>query len=293
MDSYAPKAHLVYNYRLNHDNYYLTVADSGGSARFVNIEIFKETDGSLTFVDSLISLDMGAKVIEYGGYPYLVEEFYNYYSKYRDTILISKLVSDEIENCVSVVLEPVSFEWKKIFDNQSVYPNKLESYVNEIKEELMKKSPINDNIEIFIGDENSIINQDKLLRLQSVAGDYNYYEIDFDNDGEKEYFSKHFWYPSNYTTLYLINNFYKFADSRIVEINNGFYNDKGTLIQLWFKEIDGKVFTFSLYLGNGYNYFLNVSLIEGIYITQAQTYLIAPKLEFDISCQGMRGTGKG
>ena len=56
----------------------------------------------------------------------------------------------------------------------------------------------------------------------------------------------------------------------------------GLLVQLWFKEIEGKIYTFRLLLNNGYNYVLNVSLIEGIGITQVQSYIIVPKKEFQI-----------
>jgi hypothetical protein len=161
--------------------------------------------------------------------------------------------------------------------------------VNSVKEDLMNKSPINDNIVVYTGDETNDFDRDKLLRLKSVGGDYDYYEIDFNNDGVVEYVEKRFWFPSNYTTLHLQNNTYKFTDKRIVSINGGFSEEEITLVQLWFKKIEGKVFTFRLFLLYEYNYLLNVALIEDTDVTQVQNYIIAPKSEFVVS-SGQRNT---
>ncbi len=46
------------------------------------------------------------------------------------------------------------------------------------------------------------------------------------------------------------------------------------LIQLWFKEIGGKIFTFRIYHISSYNYVLDVSLIEGDNVTRVRTDLL-------------------
>lgn len=274
----------VYQYSLDGSRYFLEVMDSGGSARFVDITIYKEEDGALTAVDSLMSLDMDAKVIEYGGKLFFIEKSYNYYSKFVDSVSIYPLVSDKLKNYVTIALAPVTYEWRTFYQNpNNAYENAVSDYLSGIREDLMKKSPISDDIEIYIGDESERFDHDRYLRLKSIGGRSTYYEIDFDNDGEMEYFSKHFWFPSNSTHLYLITNFYKFSDQRLNEISCGLDNNAGTLVQQWFHEIDGKVFTFKLYLGPGYLYFLNVSLIEGNEVTQVRTDIIAPKSEFRIN----------
>ena len=83
--------------------------------------------------------------------------------------------------------------------------------------------------------------------------------------------------------LSLLSDFYKFTDKRLISINGGFNRDDSMLIQLWFKEIDGKMFTFRLFLKDGYNYYLNVSLVENTNVTQVQSYIIVPKCEFNIN----------
>lgn len=275
----------IYKYNLDKNTYYLLVADSGGTARFVYIHIYKESEGELKVFDHWVSLDFNARVIKYNNDLYLIERSYNYYSKYTDTIHICRLVPDKIKDFVAIELKPNKFEWEEVFNNHQPYEKNITSYVTSIKDDLMAKSPIDDNIQIYLGDEKNKFDHDKKLRLKSVGGDHDYYEIDFNNDGESEYFERHFWFPSNYTTLLLINNFYKFTDKRTISINGDFNRDNSTLIQLWFKEIEGKVFTFRLFLNDGYNYFLNVSLVEDTNITQVQSYLIVPKNEFNISTQ--------
>ena len=273
----------VYQYSLNGSQYFLEVMDSGGSARFVDITIYKEEEGMAVLADYIISLDLDAKVIEYEGKLFFIEKSYNYYSKFVDTVYIYPLVSDKLKNYVVISLDPGSYEWKTFYQNQdSRYADQVSDYVAGIREELMKKSQIDDSIDVFIGDESRDVDNDRFLQLKSIGAYVPCYEIDFDNDGEMEYSTKHHWYPSNYTHMYLITNFYKFTDERLCEIGCGGDNDTGTLIQQWFHELDGKIFTFKLYLGTGYNYFLNVSLIEGTEVTQVQTDMIAPKSEFSV-----------
>jgi hypothetical protein len=156
----------------------------------------------------------------------------------------------------------------------------------------MEKSPIDDTIQVYLGDETSQFGKDKQLRLKSVEGDYDYYEIDFNNDGGPEYIEKHHWFTSNYEHLCFTNNLYKFTEERTISISDDFERDDGTLVQLWFKEIEGKVFTFRLFLRDGHNYYLNVTLVENTKVTQVQSYLIVPKSEFDISTkQYIHGIG--
>jgi len=278
----------VYKYELENSTYYLLVFDSGGSARFAINFIYREEAGGLSLTDSLDSLDMNATVIKYDGSPYFIEQSYNYYSKFVDTINIYKLIPGKLENYISIELLPNAFTWKNIYDTGQPYRSAITDYVNGIKDDLMAKSQINDDIQIYVGDETAGFNHDRLLRLKSVGGDKTYYEIDFNNDGVPEYFEKHFWFPSNYTWLFLVNNTYRFSDNRILSIDNYSDPEEATLIQLWFKKIGDQVFTFRLFLDGGYNYSLNVSLIEKTDVTQVQSYIIVPKSKFVVSLQEQR-----
>lgn len=275
----------IYKYKLGNNTFYIAVSDDGGTSKLVTIDLYKELDGKLTILNEWLSLDKNARVIKYQGDLYFIESSYNYYSKYTDTINIYRLFPDKIKDYVSITLKPKKFEWEEVFNNHQSYEKKISSYLDNMKDDLMAKSTIDDNIQVYFGDEEIYYDDDKKLRLKSVRDGYDddvYYKIDFNNDGEFEYFEREYWFPSNSTTLNLIYNFYKFTDKRIIEVSSDF-DTNSMLIQLWFKKIEGKVFAFRLFLNEEYNYFLNVSLVDNKNITQVQSYLIVPKKEFNIS----------
>lgn len=278
----------VYHYELEGEKYYLTVEHSGGTAGFVGIYVYREIEDGrdLELVEGWNGLDTEAKVIQYQNELYLIERSYNYYSKVWDTVYLYKLVPEKIKQYVYIRLYPEEYFINKIYDKEMPYSREIEEYVESIWEELMEKSPISDDIELFTGVESSEIDKEKLQRIQSVEGsrdsNADYMEVDFNNDGEPEYIRRAFWFPSNSTLLYLQHWICCFADGRVVEKSSPFSKGGDRLIQLWFQEIDGKVFTFRLFLNDGYNYCLNVSLMEGDCITQVQTYLIIPRREFQI-----------
>ena len=273
----------VHKYTLGGNTYYLIVSTPQGSGRFVSIVINQLVNGKLTQIDLLESFDWNAGVVTYENALYLADTSYNYYSKFKDTVVIYKLEPGGLEHYVSIQLLPDQFSWKNIYSNRQPYRDDVAAYVDEIKEDLMKKSPINDDIELYLGDETEDFDNDKRLRLKSVAGNYDFYEIDVNNDGGVEYARRNFWFPSNYTQLYLQNSMYQFMDGRVVELSCDFGHEDYNLIQLWFQKIGDKVFTFRLFLVDGYNYLLNISLMAGATITQVQSYLIAPKRVFEIS----------
>lgn len=287
---FAEYVRHIYKYHLDGGTYYLLVVDSGGSGRSVFIYLYKETEDGLDSCDFLESLDFNARVIKYKNKLYLIDRSYNYYSKFTDTVSIYKLVPDKIGDYVTITLLPEKYHWKNIFSSGQRYGQAITDYIDGIKDDLMAKSPINDDIEIYVGDETASFDKDRLQRLKSVGGSNqyyehdprDYYEIDYNNDGEVEYINKYYWFPSNYTTLFLINKTFMFTDERIVTTNSAFDYKGATLVQLWFKKIDGKIFTFRLILLDGYNYFLNVSLIENTDITQVQSYIIASKRAFSV-----------
>ena len=64
------------------------------------------------------------------------------------------------------------------------------------------------------------------------------------------------------------------------------------LVQMWFQKIDGKVYTFRMYHVSGYNYMLNVMLLEQDKATQVKAYLLSPQREFVVT-EGEVFTTKG
>ncbi|MCC8123030.1 MAG: hypothetical protein LIO58_05785 [Oscillospiraceae bacterium] len=270
----------TYRYRLDGQTYYLTVEDSGGTARFVSVTIYKVTDGGLVTCDFLTSLDFDARVIAYEEELYYVEWLYNYNSKYRDRANVCRLTADGFGESVSIAFLPEEYEYEMIYSGDSPAEPAITKYVDSVMDDLMAKSSLDDSIERYTGEESNRFDHDKLLRLQSVGGINDYYEIDFDNDGTAEYLSKQYWYPTNALRLALLCDVYRFTDTRTVETGQSFTDSERVLLQVWFQEIEGKVYTFRLFSEIGYHYVLNVSLIEGSDITQIQSYIVVSKRAF-------------
>lgn len=283
----------IYEFAMDDGDYYLTVTDSGGTAGFAYISMYRKENGVLTEVFDTSTLDMDARVLQYGGEKYLVERYYNYYSKYGDTCYIGRLTPNGIGDYVRITFLPEEFIWEKRYDAGIACSGKISAYVDSVKEELMAASPITDDIRVFMGDESSDIGHEELLRLRSLTGGTEFDWIDMDNDGEEEYLERHHWFPSNSTLLHLVANVFQISEGRTKRMNFEFDEGRETLLQLWFKEFEGKVFTFRLYLINGYNYLLNVSLIEGTEITQVQSYIIVPKRSFAIKSEKKQPGGWG
>lgn len=53
-----------------------------------------------------------------------------------------------------------------------------------------------------------------------------------------------------------------------------------SLVQMWFKKIEGKVYTCCLYHVSDYNYVLNIFLLEGDKIIRVRTDMICPQRQF-------------
>ena len=274
----------IYRYELDSITYYLLVFDSGGSARFADIQLLKESDGTLIKSDYLIALDFNSRVVLFDNKPYLICKYYNYNTKFVDTIIVYSLVQDGIGDPVQIKLSPTEYQWKLIYSNGQPSEETISDYVSGIVGGLVGESPINGYSHIYADDETVDFDHNVSLRLKSVGGNYDsYYEIDFNNDGIAEYIYKQFWYPSNGTRFYLMNTTYLFSGNRIISTNSAFDVEGMMLVQLWFKVIEGKTFTFRLFLVDGYNYVLNVSFIEDTDITQVQSYIIVPDSQFVVT----------
>ena len=79
----------------------------------------------------------------------------------------------------------------------------------------------------------------------------------------------------------IMENLMLFFMKWTAEISNPFYGEPYGLLQLWFKEFQGKVFTFRLFFSLDH-YVLNVSLIEGSHVSQVQTWMIAPSYQVTV-----------
>ena len=285
----------IYQYTIGEDMYLLVMEDSGGSARFMGNDCYRLTPEGPEYLGEQTNTYWDDYVAPYEGNFYLVDSNYNFYSKYVDTIFIHPLTAEGIsEDATEVSLEPAAYVFTGGYRSDSPVLEQIDRYVEEIQEELMAASPINDDVRVFTGCEEFVT--DPVL-LQRLPEGYDRYAVDSDNDGRLEYLSRHYWYPSNNTTLGLLTERY-WMDEGTVELYESWEPEcpyggyKYNLIQLWYQEFEGKVYTFQLFLTEGYNYYLNVSLVEENQVSWIASYYVTPRCEWQIATR-QNHTGKG
>lgn len=269
------------------DNY-LFAEDSGGSNGAVSIRLSKRVNNEFIDISKFETQNEGyGKVIRYGESFYYIFLQYNYNLKNYDGIRLYKLGENaETENLLIKYL-PNHYIWKNIYRKQTDFDLELEDYISNIREDITSAGYIengsSEDIGIYYGDE-------KRVEDFALTDSYSqYYSIDFANTGISVYFKKSNLIPSSYRDTWLLRaRFYVIdpADDSAVELNNleinenNMHQDKPELVQLWFKEIGGKMFTFRLFHTSDYNYMLNVILVEGDQVTQIRNDIFSPQRSF-------------
>lgn len=285
----------IYQYTIGEETYLLLMEDSGGTARFMSNNCYRLMPEGPEYLGDQMNTYWNDYVVFYEGNFYLVDSNYNFYSKYVDTIYIHPLTAEGIsEDATEVSLEPAAYVFTGGYRSDSPVLKQIDCYVEEIQEELMVASPINDDIRAFAGCEEAVT--DPVL-LQRLPWGYDWYVVDCDNNGRLEYLSKHYWYPSNNTTLGLLTEQY-WLDQATVELyeswepENPYVRRYYNPIQLWYQEFEEKIYTFQLFLTEGYNYYLNVSLVEESQVSWIASYYVTPRCEWRI-VTSQNHTGKG
>ena len=243
-----------------------------------DLHIYRETAGGLAYVSTYQPEYLGGKIICHSGGLYIVERPFpgGERPRYLDNIMIHRLIPEGGQDAV-IEAVPESFMWQKIYDNRAAYVGDVTGYLEEIKTDLADLSYRSNDEDVYTGDEDPEIELNQFLRLGSVVSPYEtFYKIDFNNDRKDEYISK----EKSYNHIYA--GIYQFTGRGIVglEYDETAEEAWGHPVQIWFKEIQGKVFTFRLFYHEDSYYVLNVSLIEGTRITQVQTHIIVPKVNY-------------
>lgn len=275
-----------------HDNY-VFLYRSGGSNGAVSVRLTELIDNKLVIINEFEAQNDGeGRVILYEGEFYYVFLQYNYNLKEYDGIRIHKLEDDpEAENLLIRYL-PEQYIWKKlyfgpVYSLDSETGESIDEYVEKVKEEIMSDSYLDvgtslHGIKVYYGDEEEttdfVLNPD---------GPYDtIYKMDIANCNMPVYIWKTEYTPSNIgTSEYLKIRFYLYdpqTDSSVEldRLSEDEWSNGINLVQMWFKEIDEKVYTFRIYHISGYNYMLNIILLERDKVNQLGTYVLLPQSEF-------------
>lgn len=276
----------VYKYRMNNTSYYLLThlyyleGDDGYYSRWLTI--YEESDGEMILFNSVEFHSDKLRVFLYDNDIYVVTKNIRDNPGNTGSIDIYKLQSEGEGNYASVKIDINNYRWEKIYGNGESSETTINEYLEEIKRGQLTK----ENLDIFSyrtfhGDETKVTDLNRLSRIYAVEFSYtNAYEIDFNNDGEAECILYSYG-DSTYGGVYDIA--YKFSNGGLVKIAAGWTEPDERVVQLWFKELDDKIYTFQLILCDNNYYILNASLIEDSNITQVQNYLILPEVKYELS----------
>ena len=296
-DAYREVCGNEYCYDLFHiptqdrDQYVLAM-DSGGTAGICYIYLMELVDGEFVPISDFETQNAGyGGVIQYEGEFYYIYLPNNYQLKIYDGIRIYKIGEDmEYENLLIKYL-PYEYVWKNLYNTSEGM--KWEYYLEGIRDEITSDEYLQNGTDesgwsVYFGDEEKVEN---FIVPENERRYYSneYHKIDFANIGIPVYMRKSNFYSSNtYTTWFLKCLFYLRdpMENSIVELENmEIYPsvpdwDKVKLVQMWFKEMEGKVYTFCLYHVSDYNYMLNVVRLEGNEVNRIRTDILSPRRHF-------------
>lgn len=264
-------------------DYYVLAEKSGGSNGAVTVRQVKLEDGNQVTLDEFETQNYGyGAVICYEEEVYYIHLHYNYNLKNFDGVQLHRLHGDAAHENIMIRYLPTDYSWENVFSAPVEEQDSVNRYLSSIREDITSDSYLEnggaEDISVYMGDETG----------QLTTEESSYAAIDFANIGVPVYMEKTNLIPSNtYMTWLLRTKFYlcdeqgELTELENLELNaSSAFATELTLVQLWFHEIEGKVYTFRLYHICDYNYVLHTALIQGGEITSIRSDLILPQRAF-------------
>ncbi|MDE7434805.1 MAG: hypothetical protein K2N01_03130 [Lachnospiraceae bacterium] len=271
--------------------YYLFCYESNGSYGQYFVYLDEYINGETISRAAFDTQNHGfGKVISYENEFYYVFLQYNYNLKFYDGIRLHKLGSNADTENILIRYVPEEFEWRNLEQNSDVSSEELDDYVEEVKESIvsgqyLEVGEVGSFFNIYEGDETD-------APEFPLTEKYKQYEkVDFANMGIPVYFRATIYEPSvSGICMHLQSDFflYDLANEEVLELENlriddGVWPHENELVQLWYKEIEGKIYTFQMFHLSNYNYMLRVVLVEGDQVTQIRREILLPKKGFKLT----------
>lgn len=297
-DAYSAACGNEYCYDLFHiptpdsDNYLLAI-DSGGSAGIRYLSLVERVNHEFVTISEFETHNAGyGRVIQYEGEFYYIFLQNNYALKIYDGVRVYKLGENmEYEN-LQIKYLPYAYVWKNLYNTPE--GGEWDRYIECIQGEIDSNEYLIDGMNegecrVYFGDEEEMKEPFIVPENEKTYAGNKYHKIDFTNIGIPIYMRKFNFYPSNYyTTWHLKSLFYlqNPQDHSIVALQNMEVNcnipdrAKPVLVQMWFKRMGGKVYTFCLYHVSDYNYMLNVVRFEESEVNRIRTDILSPQRHF-------------
>lgn len=233
--------------------------------------------------------DEEGRVVRCGDEFYYISRYYTFNGKDCEGISLCRLTDDWEREILSIRYLPETFVWEKIYaaEESPDVQKKMNVYIERLKEILLQGNYLGikgqfKEADLYSGDE---IRSDFIMVPSLYAGHSGAaYPVDLANCDRPVYVWKG--HDSDRANSLQVRFYYvDYRTGDRVEFENagidGYGGDNGMdLIQMWFKEIEGKVYTFRLYYVSDYSYMLNVSLLEKSNVKMVRTYLLSPEKAF-------------
>jgi len=277
----------VYCYLQDGREQYVFVCPSDG---YCMVRLAERMDGEVSVTDEFDTRNTGyGRVIVYQNDYYYIYMQYNENFQCYDGVQIHHLGESPKTETMIVRYVPKSYDWTTIYENEEYTETAVWEYLYQVQEELLNDEYLEmgtegSGLKIYIGDEELV--PDFPENLIDINGVY-VYQIDMTNSGIPIYVKKHMFGPSSLTRSLIM---YYYVESSGIEgfqevevISNYGYSGVGQdeLMQMWFKEIDGIVYTFQVYHIDHYNYLLNVLLIQRNQVTIIGQMITTQTREFE------------
>ncbi len=283
----SPGYTAVFRFYCDGKMYYLFRPEIKGSSGYCEVEIREYVNGEFVCLDHFgVPYEGGGSVITYQDEYYYIALQFNRNLTECDEIRIHKLGANVATENIRIRYIPSAYTWTTVYANEAYEAEAIESYISDIQDDFWGSGYIEDgtiynDLINYVGDEVAVDDFSEELSER-----HEVYVVDFANIGMPIYVNKWIFEPSgvykaaHINLTYYVESLDEIGFEAIEEIEYKPYLQH-ELIQLWFREIDGKIYTFELfYLGN-YNYLLNVMLMEGDQVTQINKTILTPEWKFE------------
>ena len=251
-------------------------------------------------------------VVQYGGeFYYVILEDDEYLHTFEGMKLfrLNENPGEDTDTLLFCYL-PEQYIWEDVDIDHGIYVSRedwgeIDAYIEDVKKELLYLDEEREEsgipvhylgfgrnygvIDTFFGDEKKA----DVLNLKNCpdvnrwyAGEVDIvYKMDIANCSMPLYISKHrkcYDYTEEYLEVRFI--YYDSQTASYEELEQLSYSDGGlsniNLVQMWFKEIQGKIYTCQVYHADEFNYMFQMVLLEGNRSSIVRTAVIAPQRKF-------------
>lgn len=233
-------------------------------------------------------------VIQYEDGFYFMMDNTNINMQEWDEVIVCRLSYDSPRDSMRIRYCPGGYVWKECpldTDDSDIQPLIEDGYMDKVMQDFssgkyLYEGSREDGAEIYYGDEALA------FEWVSEGETYKVYEMDIANCSLPVYMCKKMFLPSAYGTAARknlgVDFFYLDPGSRSpqkleeLSIQGGteWGQEKICLVQMWFKEMDGKVYTFRVYNLSNYNYMMSIALVDGNIVSPLKRYFLLPRRKF-------------